>query len=304
MSGDKSLINLGDVSKTASILVEKISDAIGGVFKPYQIVRVARAEAEAEIIRVGAQIKIEDLHRRALHRFLQEEARKQANIEEITRKALPGVNETAKPDELETDWITNFFDKCRIISNEQMQTLWSSLLAGEANVPGSFSKRTVDLLASLDKRDADLFTQLCAFCWMFGYLTPLVFDYQETIYEQHGISFTSLQHLESIGLIQFGSIGGFRRLKLPREFTIFYYGQPLAVRCQNEKDNEVPIGMVMLTQAGKELATITNARPDPAVFEHVKQKWTAMGLIVPAPENTMQPAGEVRGPEVDIPKAG
>jgi len=41
------LANLGELTKPASVLIEKISDAVGGVFKPYQIVRVAKAEAEA-----------------------------------------------------------------------------------------------------------------------------------------------------------------------------------------------------------------------------------------------------------------
>ena len=32
---ESSLINLGELSKPATVLIEKISDAVGGVFKPY-----------------------------------------------------------------------------------------------------------------------------------------------------------------------------------------------------------------------------------------------------------------------------
>jgi hypothetical protein len=49
---------------------------------------------------------------------------------------LPELTEAATPEKLEDDWITNFFDKCRLISDEEMQTLWSKVLAGEANAPG------------------------------------------------------------------------------------------------------------------------------------------------------------------------
>ncbi len=83
-----SLIDLGQLSKPATVLIEKISDAIGGIFRPYQIQRVAQAEAEAEKIKAVARIEITELQQRALARFLAEEARKQANIEEITKKAL------------------------------------------------------------------------------------------------------------------------------------------------------------------------------------------------------------------------
>jgi hypothetical protein len=160
------LVNLSDLTKPASVLIEKISDAVGGVFKPYQIVRVAKAEAEAERIQAEGRIQVTDLQRRAMHRFLEEEAKKQSNIEAVIQKALPLLEENSCPQNVEDDWITTFFDKSRIISDEDMQRLWSKLLAGEANRPGTISKRTVNLLADLDKRDAELFTSLCDFAWV------------------------------------------------------------------------------------------------------------------------------------------
>ncbi len=67
---ENALTIFGDVTKPATVLIEKISDALGGIFKPYQIVRVAKAESEAERIRAESQIQVTDLHRRAMHRFL------------------------------------------------------------------------------------------------------------------------------------------------------------------------------------------------------------------------------------------
>jgi hypothetical protein len=147
-----SLIDIGKLSKPATVLIEKISDAVGGVFKPYQIVRVARAESGANRIQAESQIEITDLHRRAMYRFLEEEAKKQLNIEAITQNALPLLEDKSAPENVADDWITNFFDKSRIVSDKEMQQLWSRVLAGEANAPGAFSKRTVNLLADLDKR--------------------------------------------------------------------------------------------------------------------------------------------------------
>ena len=163
---ESSLVNLGELSKPATVLIEKISDAVGGVFKPAQIVRVAKAEAQADRIRAETQMEISGLQRRAFHRFLEEEAKKQKNIEDITQKALPQLEENSKPNEVEDDWITNFFDRCRLISDDEMQGLWSRVLAGEANLPGTYSKRTVNFLSDLDKGDADLFTSLCGFAWV------------------------------------------------------------------------------------------------------------------------------------------
>lgn len=196
---DGPLANIGDLTKPATVLIEKISDAVGGIFKPYQIVRVAKAEAEADRIRAEVQIQVTDLQRRAMYRFLQEEAQKQANIEGITQRALPLLKDEATPENVANDWIANFFNQSRIVSDEDMQQLWARILAGEANAPGTFSRRTVNLLADLDKRDAELFTRLCGFGWMIGNVVPLVFDVQLAIYNDQGITFNSLSHLEALG---------------------------------------------------------------------------------------------------------
>ncbi|MDO8682256.1 MAG: DUF2806 domain-containing protein, partial [Armatimonadota bacterium] len=154
MPEPNSIIILGELSKPATVLIEKIAGAVGGIFEPCQIVRVAKAEAEAEIIKAETQIKITDLQRRALNRFVAEEAKKQDNMEQITQKAISQLANSSTPQNIEDDWIINFFDKCRIVSDEEMQSLWAKVLAGEANAPGTYSKRTVNLLSSLDTNDA------------------------------------------------------------------------------------------------------------------------------------------------------
>lgn len=165
MSDENPIAMLGNLTKPATVLVKKISDAVGGIFKPYQIVRVAKAEAEVRRIHAESAIQLTDLHRRAMHRFVEEEAKKQSNIESITQDALPLLEAESVPEDVSGDWITNFFDKSRIVSDKEMQGLWSRVLAGEANAPGAFAKRTVNLLADLDKEDAVLFKKLCGFGW-------------------------------------------------------------------------------------------------------------------------------------------
>ena len=116
----------------------------------------------------------------------------------------------ADPSKVEDDWITNFFDKCRIVSDNEMQDLWSRVFAGESNSPGTYSKRTVNFLSDLDKDDAEKFTRLCGFGWMIGDVFPLIYDVQHPIYNNQGIDFYWLSHLESIGLIQFNNITHFK----------------------------------------------------------------------------------------------
>ena len=89
MPNGGSIIKFEDISKPATVLIEKISEAVGGLVKPFQIKRVAQAEAEADIIKAMAKIKIANLSHRALVRFVVEETKKQDNMERITEKAIP-----------------------------------------------------------------------------------------------------------------------------------------------------------------------------------------------------------------------
>lgn len=267
-----SLIDLSNISKPANTLVKKISNAISGITEPRQIRRIAKAKADAAIIAAEAEIHITDLHRRAASRWLEEEAGRQKNIEDITAKALPQLKEEADPNEVEDDWIVNFFDKSRIISDDDMQNLWSRILASEANAPGTYSRRTVNFLSDMDKRDAELFSKLCGFAWYIENLVPIVFDTDAKIYTDQGITFDSLSHLKSIGLIQFSGIAHYSLEGLPKNFHAHYYETPLYLEMpDNEQDMKV--GKVLLTQIGQELAPICRSRPVDGFRDYVKEKW-------------------------------
>ena len=97
------LQDLAGLSEPADTLVKKVSAAIGGLFQPYQIKRIAKAEAEADLVRAQSGIHMTDLHRRAVHRWIEEEAQHQQNIEDITSKALTQLNNAANPDGMEDD---------------------------------------------------------------------------------------------------------------------------------------------------------------------------------------------------------
>lgn len=275
-----SLVNLDGLAKPADTFIKKVSEAVGGVFAPFQVVRMAKAETEAALIKAHGETEVAELRRRAMHRFVEEETQKQHNIEDITAKALPHLSAAANPGAMERDWITNFFDKSRIITDQDMQALWARVLAGEANVPGTFSKRTVNLLGDLDKTDAELFTKLCGFAWNFGDLLPLVFDVHAEIYTRQGLTFTSLSHLDSIGLIQFDNLGGFCQIASPNgqstapiRFDSSYHGQGLTLQFYKEKEWKIGTGKVFFTKTGQELAAICTKQPVDGFWEYVLEKW-------------------------------
>lgn len=280
MSEINSLINFGDMSKPANTLIEKVSDAVGGVFKPWHMRSIAKAEADVDLIKALSKIEITDLEQRAIQRFMHEEAKKQNNIESITSRSLPQLNESAKPEEIDEDWITNFMDKCRLVSDDEMQSIWARILAGEANEPGKFSKRTVNFMESLNKQDALFFTKLCAFNCILSDIEPFIYDYTDEIYTDNGVYFDTLNHLDTIGLISLTGIGVYQKQELPQTVAVVYDNTTYTLKFPKEKDNILQTGKVMLTNIGRELASICAPETVTGFDEYIIEKWKTKGIEI------------------------
>lgn len=276
-----SVVNLGNLTKPATVLVEKIADAIGGWYKPHQIRRVAHAEADAEKIRVQAQIEVSDLERRAFRRFIAEEGRKQANMEAIAEQALPLVTDEAIPEAVEDDWISYFFDRCRLISDEEMQMLWARILAGEANTPGTFSKRTMNFLVSLSRADANLFASLARFVVTLEGDEPMVVvpDYESNIYVENGITFDALVQLEAIGVIRFNEMGSYVKTEVPQATSVAYLETKLLLRLPDTEPDTIPVGRVMLSRTGRELLKVCEVEPVDGFVDYLIKHFSSANIV-------------------------
>ena len=282
MSNRFSLIDLSNLSKPATVLVEKICNAFGLYYEPTHAKRMAEAEVEVEKIRARGNLEVTEIQERAIYRLIHEEGKKQENIESITAQATTHIGEGAKPENVENDWILHFFDKCRNVSDAEMQSLWSKILAGEANKPGSYSKRTIDIISSLDKSDAHLFTNLCSFSITAadGIAVSLVLEHSAEIYNMRGINFESLTHLEFLGLIKFSGLGNHILDDLPKSVSLSYFGQLIKFNLQKNNDNKLITGQVMLTQAGSQLASICGAHINRKFMDYIIGYYRKIGVTV------------------------
>jgi hypothetical protein len=280
MSDNNSLVNLGDISEPATVLIKKVSNAIGLIYEPHHVRRMAKAEADAQKIRALAQMEINELEQRAIERLVRQEARKQENIEAITAQATSQIPEDAHPENLDEDWVANFFNKCDTVSDAEMQSLWARLLSGEATRPGTYSKRTVELVSTLDKADAELFSKFCQFIWSCGDLLPLVFDTQNSIYTDSGITFSAIQHLDAIGLVSFEPVASYVRTGFGKYAQLFYYGRPLRVEFSGDSNNQLETGHIGLTSVGRELAPIAGSSHNEVFYHYVVEHWHKKQLIL------------------------
>ncbi|MFB5643115.1 DUF2806 domain-containing protein [Kluyvera ascorbata] len=280
-----SLINVdfSGLSEPATKLIEKVSDAIGVLYEPRKIKKIAEAKSEVQKIELKTNLELTELEERAFKRTMRSEVRKQQNIDSITLKAAAEIKDHVQNniEQLDEDWIVNFFKHCEDISDEQMQTLWSRVLSGESIKSGSFSKRTINFLSSLDRRDAELITSLGTTVWNREYNPlPLIFDFDNEALEKIGLNYAAIRHLESIGVITVGQLDF--SIQFPQEIGMMdYYDNVVTVKINEPKiynkfmpkeKNSIDVGKILLTNIGTELILICGSEPNEDYFHYALGK--------------------------------
>ena len=253
-------------------LINKVSGVIGPFLTPYHIKKITAAENLAKLESVKTDIEANEMLTASTRRQEIESALHEQKIAKIMQLAKPEIKEDAKPDDMEDEWMSRFFNECRHVSDPEMQTLWARILAGEANAPGSYSKRTVNFVSELSKEEAQLFTKLCGFCVLLApdRDEPFVLSYRDSVYTTQ-IEYKDLMHLDNIGLIDFSPSGFSMRDVTPKEFRLYYFEEPIHVDIPKHID-DFQTGMVRLTQIGRELQTIAGGQPVNGFLTYLKKK--------------------------------
>jgi hypothetical protein len=280
-SSRKALIRIDGraISQVANNLINKMSKGPGTLYEPVHEKRMAKARAANRILEAKTDIEITDLERRAMARWIQEEARNQENLESVIKGAIPDLKDDSKPENLDDDWVARFSDYAKKVSDKEMQSLWSKILAGQVNGSGSFRKSLLHTVSLLEKEDAELFVKVCRCGVFIGVFTPLIFNVDDDVYKAVGLNFGHLAHLDTIGLINFDTIAGFVRNDLPAEFIIEYARSPYKVTMPAGRTS-MPIGKIRLTEVGRQLVPLSNARALPNFPDYFIEKWKESNIIV------------------------
>lgn len=161
----KSLVNFNSLSKPIIKLIEVIEKATGIIYEPNRIVKKARADAKADIIKKIGSVIEDEIDIRTIMRVVNLERKRQFNIDMIIQETFKHLNEGIDNDNnniIEEDWISDFFNFSQDISNEQLQKIWGKLLANEVDKPGSISRRTLYTLRTISHKEALLFNMFCS----------------------------------------------------------------------------------------------------------------------------------------------
>lgn len=253
-------------------LFDVISNGIGTLYRPRSIRKEADAKAY-EIIAIEKAKKIAEGEGRLIEadyldrmneRIVAKEMNRQKNIDDIVEEAgriLENENEISEAP-VEPDWTVRFFDIIQDVSDMEMKSLWSRILAGEVKTPNSYSKRTLELLRNLSKEEATLFVKIAQYVLQHGDF--FIFRGINDNLEKFGISYSDIAKLTEIGLIQSGSFVNMNfnnPKKIKREVGISYGGLILLLKMEDTID-KVSIPVYCLTTAGIELYKLIDVKPN------------------------------------------
>lgn len=216
-------------------------------------------------------------------------AREYSNSKGIYEQAKMQFEAYSNEDKIDNDWLHFFFDKAEKVSNKSMQIIWSKMLAGEFNKPGSISRKLMHIISVMDVCSAKSFQTLCLYVFkryglMTNYNTDALFipsgfytnsfDFMRNVekwlsedgysnYKDLALDLTmntgELNSLENLGLIQM----------LPEMNCgiklIYALGDNQAVYFTPQEDDEIPLGTYSLTQEGEQLYEILNIKGDKAI---------------------------------------
>lgn len=161
------------------------------------------------------------------------------------------ASESVSTDEPSDTWMHQFMKLASDLRDEEAYELWGKALAGEIRKPGSFSLRFLNILATLDKRDAESFQKLAPFV--------LVDFVPDKIWRNAGINVYSIKTLESLGLLMTGTV------KIFTGFITVMNEHYMSFPALLDDGKKYSIPSAILTPAGEELLKLAAVSKEDAM---------------------------------------
>lgn len=161
---------MGDIKDLLGMgkLIDALSNGCGWFAKPCQIKRIGAAERECKALDFEQDIKFQ-LKQAVVDNAICDlksirQQRQLNNVVDVVSYAAQDLKmiEHVSEDPIDVDWASRFFDYAKDCSDDKIK-----ILAGETASPGTYCKRTLNVLHDIETKEAQYFVEIC----------PYVFDY-------------------------------------------------------------------------------------------------------------------------------
>ena len=232
--------------------------------------------------RVEPTLDILSLSSAAERRSTADSARTEINVSKaviFAEDVLENDAQTPPERSIDDDWLHTWRDYAGKVSNEDLQRLWGSVLAGEIKSPGLYSIRTLDFLRSLAKTEAEQISKLAAFI-----VEDSIVRSDSKYLEKHGMTFDQLLRLQELGVVS-----GVEAVGLTKNYPTQAAGKYVrALRCHRkaliveheDATRKLAIQVYLLTTVGAQVLALGTFAPDVEYLREVGKTIVAQGYTV------------------------
>ncbi|WP_321301027.1 DUF2806 domain-containing protein [uncultured Sphaerochaeta sp.] len=267
------------LTKAIFKMIEVCANGIGIIYEPRHLIKMAEAYKKAQDVldssnthltyndgkitinptpsnlSIQPTASVDSIEVNSLNRINYQKSLHQENIEKIIGFAVNQLNPDEEISEAPVDrsWSDTFFNDAAHIYDQDLQILWGRILAGEVAKPGKYSLRTLSILRTLSKKDAELFERISKTVFSKGNVFFILSEFELSIYNTY--SLIEKEHLASLGLLTSEDLHWnlFTRSKEPETFT---YGNLIVFMTLKPEKKNFPLHFYNLSQVGIELMSI------------------------------------------------
>jgi len=261
----KSLISFDGFAEVAIKLIDKISDAVGWVVSH----ETAKKIAVDTYIKEIQESNFDAITKASLISQAKKTIKEYCNQKEIVNMALNALNPSARPNDVNTDWLLQFMDKARLVSDSDFQIIWANILAEECNEPGTIPKALLHTLEQMDKHTAIAFMSVAAVSVNYiddGKMeyNPIILDDKfNAYYKSIGINLDNLIELQSLGLIKIGEGFTSYSMQCSAPVVVHYHNQ------EYQLPERFNVGEVVYTRIGKVLCSVVKTEKVEGFFDKI-----------------------------------
>lgn len=156
---------------------------------------------------------------------------------------------------IDEDWLFAWRDYAGRVSNDDLQRLWGSVLAGEVKSPGKHSIRTLDFLRALSKSEAELIERLAQFV-----VAGTIARNQAALLSDNGLPFGQLLRLQEIGVLSgveaVGLTNQYKSVSLDKFLRALSSHDKVLVVEHPDASKTLEFEIFMLTSVGAEILSL------------------------------------------------
>ncbi len=272
----KELVELG--TQTASKPVASFSELIALKFFGKSI---ARLKAEAQVEGDKVLSKWEEVEKPL---WLQAEAikmnRQYENFGNTLKEASKYITEENNISN-DNDLFWGLLEHSKEISNKDVQELIAKIIAGEYNVPGTYSTSTLQILKSLGKKDLEKLSFFATFYLAGRGFFRDFFNIKEktsNLRAKLKVNYTDFLELQNLGLIQSGGYVTSIIIKKDELLALNYYGENLIFKATKDFEKWNFPECYEFTNAGKEIIQHLKINKNDEFKEYIKELFKEKGF--------------------------